>query len=177
MIEVHKQSKQEEFAKAYDDFSDAIFRYCLFQTSNREKALDLTADTFTKTWEYVREGKEVENLRAFLYKVAGNLIIDDRRRKKAQSLDAMMETGFDEATDTDERSLHEENFDGKVALEALGQLDKKYRSVLTLRYAEDMNIKEIAKILRESENNISVRIHRGLEKLKKILNEKENEKE
>ncbi len=172
MVDVNNQNLREDFAKAYEDFGDAIFRYCLYQTSNREKALDLTAECFTKTWEYLSKGeaKEVENLRAFLYRVANNLIIDDRRKKKSLSLDAITESGFDILSEQDEAESHENAFDGKMALDAVKNLDEKYRDVLMLRYVDDMTVSEIAKIVGESENNVSVRIHRGLEKLKSSIN-------
>ncbi len=173
MAEVNKQNLKEHFSKAYEDFSDAIFRYCLYQTSNREKALDLTQETFTKTWQYLNgeKAEEVENIRAFLYKVANHLVIDDRRKKKTSSLDAMEEAGFDVKSLEDEKVNHENEFEGKMAIEALKMLDEKYRDVLMLRYVDDMSVKEIAKITGESENNVSVRIHRALEKLKNILGE------
>ncbi|MCX6755038.1 MAG: RNA polymerase sigma factor [Candidatus Nomurabacteria bacterium] len=170
-MEAKNENLKESFSKAYDNFSDAIFRYCLYQTSNKEKALDLTADTFTKTWEYISSGKELDNIRAFLYRVANNLIIDDRRKKKSDSLDAMTEFGFDVKDENDENKGHENAFEGKIAMEAVAQLDEKYRDVLMLKYVDDMSIKEIAKILDETENNISVRMHRALEKLKNILGE------
>ena len=87
---------EQKFLKAYDEYSDAIFRHCYFRVSDREKAKDLTQDTFTKTWEYVLKNGEVTDLRAFLYKVANNLIIDTYRKKKEDSLDDMMEnSSFD----------------------------------------------------------------------------------
>ncbi len=166
------ENLKDEFAKAYDEYGDAIFRYCLYQTSNRELALDLTADTFTKTWEYLSRGKEVDNLRAFLYRVANNLVIDYRRKKKESSLENLQEQGFDIETE-DENKMHEDAFEGKLAMEAVQKLDENYRDVLMMRYVDDLSIKEIAKILDEKENNISVRIHRALEKLKNILGENE----
>ncbi|MCX6757274.1 MAG: sigma-70 family RNA polymerase sigma factor [Candidatus Nomurabacteria bacterium] len=174
-MEVKNDNLKEVFSKAYDDFGDAIFRYCKFQTSNHELALDLTADTFTKTWEYLSSGKEVDNLRAFLYRVANNLIIDYRRKKKSDSLDAITEAGFDIKDENDEKIMHENAFEGKMAMEAVQKLDENYRDVLIMRFVEDMSVKEISKILNEKENNISVRIHRALEKLKNLLSEnKEN---
>ena len=172
MADVDIQKLKKDFAQAYEDHSDAIFRFCVYQTSNREKALDLTADTFTKTWEYISAGKtkEMQNLRAFLYKVAKNLIIDDRRKKKAQSLESMMEAGFDVKDEHNENLVHENAFDSGRAMQVLQSLDEKYRDVLTLRYVNDMSVSEIAQIVGESENNVSVRISRGMEKLRTMLN-------
>ena len=41
---------QAKFVEIYDTYHDPIFRYCLFETSKREIALDLTSDTFMKAW-------------------------------------------------------------------------------------------------------------------------------
>ena len=168
MIEVN-QKTQEYFSSAYDTYSDAIFRYCHYQTSNREKALDITADTFTKTWEYISSGKKLDNIRAFLYRVANNLIIDDRRKKKSSSLDEITEKGFDVVAETNETEKHEQQFDGTLAMEVVMQLDEKYRDVLLYKFVEDMSIKEIMEITGESANNISVRINRALKMVKGIL--------
>lgn len=83
------------FLKAYDDYSQAIFRYCYFRVFDREQARDLVQETFMKTWEYLASGKEVQNLRAFLYKVANNMVIDLSRKKKSLSIEDLAEKGFD----------------------------------------------------------------------------------
>ena len=155
---------EQIFLDAHTNHSDAIFRYCFFQVSNREQALDLTQDTFVKTWEYMAKGGKVDNIKAFLYRIATNAIIDYRRKKKSTSLDSMMEDGYD--VGHDERENHEQISDGELIMKSLANIDEKYREVLSMRYIEDMSITEIAKATGESENNVSVRIHRGIEKLK-----------
>lgn len=173
MTEVKKDNLRDLFEKTYEELSDAIFRFCYFQTSNREKALDLTHDTFLKTWEYMssEKGEEVANVKAFLYKVARNLIIDGRRKKKSDSLDSLMENGFELTSDESEIIVKENEFEAKMAVEAVKDLDEKYRDVIIMRFVEDMTVKDIANVLDENENTVSVRIHRGIEKLKKILEE------
>jgi RNA polymerase sigma-70 factor (ECF subfamily) len=170
---------EQNFLKSYDEFGDAIFRYCLIQTSDRELARDLTQDTFTRVWEYLARPqtdaeenipKQIQNMKAFLYRVATNLIIDYRRKKKPTlSLETMMEEGFDVTGSRDQKEILETSFDSEKVVEALNKLDDKYRETLTLRYIEDLSLKEISQITGEGENNISVRIHRGLEKLKELL--------
>ena len=141
------------------------------QVKNRSKSKDITQDTFIKTWEYLSSGKEVENLRAFLYRVAKNLIIDDSRKKKSSSLEEMTEKGFDVKSDKDEIALHESHFEKQATLDLINRLKPKYRDVIVFRFVEDMSVKAIAEMLGESENNISVRIHRGLDKLRDIIEE------
>jgi len=164
--------ENKRFLKAYKQFSDDIFRYCLYKTRDRDLALDITQETFTKTWEYLVEGREIKNIRAFLYKVAYHLIVDGSRKKKSFSLDELSEQGVDFGEDKSANLINK--FDGEKILEILDKIDIKYREIVIMRYVEDFSIKEISKIINETENNVSVRIHRGLEKLKKILNDHEN---
>ena len=160
-----------EFQKDYEKHADAIFRYCYFQVSDREKAKDLTQDTFVKYWEYVATGKPVEHKKSFIYRIAANAVIDYRRKKKTLSLEKMTEKGFDLASDRNESEEKEISFESRQAVLSVAKLPEKYRDVLMLRYLDDLSIKEIAEIIGEKENNVSVRINRGLEKLKNILKE------
>jgi len=75
---------QQKFLEAYDTYNDDIFRFCIVKVRNRDIALDIAQDTFTKTWEYLSSGKEIDNMRAFLYQVARNAIIDWSRKKKSE---------------------------------------------------------------------------------------------
>ncbi len=168
-----KNSKKEEFKEAYNQYGDAIFRYCFYKTSNREKSLDLVQDTFAKTWEYLLKGKEIGNLKAFLYRTANNLIIDYFRKKKMVSLDELEEAGFDPGFDKRDQMFNQ--FDGEIAFKAVESIEPIYKDVIIMRYVEELTIKEIAKILNEKENNISVRLHRGMEKLRDILSDQEKQ--
>lgn len=156
---------EQEFLKAYDLYSDAIFRHCFFRVFDREVARDLVQETFMKTWEYLQKGHRIDNFRAFLYKVATNLIIDYSRKKKEISLDALKEQGFDPVVQSREKA---DIFDIDAALSAIRNLPDKYREVVTMRHVDDLSPAEIAQILGESENTISVRIHRGIKHIKQI---------
>lgn len=160
------EKEKNRFIDGYNEWSQDLFRYAFFKVSNREVALDLVQDTFTKSWEYIANGNDVDNLRAFLYKILKNLIIDFYRKKTSESLDNLIEDGFDVGYD------EKENLENKLLNENLwhkvNQLEDKYKEVILLRYMSEMSIPEISEIVKESENNVSVRIHRGLMKLKKI---------
>ena len=160
---------KEQYLKHYDEHSDALYRFFAFQTSNNAVASDLLQDTFMKTWEYIAAGKEIQNLRAFLYRVARNTLTDYRRKKKSHSLDAITDTGVDFADDTDileERSIQS---DVEYVFEKMYILDDHHKELITLRYVEEMSIKEIAEIFQERPNTISVKLHRATEKLKNHL--------
>ncbi len=153
-----------EFSKAYDEYKDAIFRHCYFHTFDRERAKDLLQETFVKTWEYIAAGNDVDNVRAFLYKVATNLVINAARKKKEQSLEALQEQGFDPAGD-DNPAARDHIAEDRV-IRLLGTIDEPYRSAVTLRFIEGLSPAEIADVTGESANSISVRINRGLKQLR-----------
>ena len=159
---------ENEFLRTYEEFSDPIFRYCLIRVRNRDEALDLSQEVFLKTWHYVADGNEVKNMRAFLYEVARNLIINAAAKRKTVSLDDMMEGGFEPAS-PDEQTMETTSL-FKDALAHIDRLDEKYREPLLLRYVDELPVQEIAALLDESENTISVRIHRALEQLKSSMN-------
>lgn len=160
---------EDQFLGWHDQFSDVIFRHCVFRLSDREKAKDATQETFIRLWNYVSEGKEVVNVRAFLYKIANNLIIDEYRRKETFSLDQMQEEqGFDVGFDV--RDEVETKDEYERALKVIEHLPDKYREALVMRHVDGLSVKDIARITGETENVISVRIHRAIEKLKALRN-------
>ncbi len=155
------------FLRAYDEHSDALFRQCMFKISDREKAKDILQDTFTKTWGYISKGNEVTNMKAFLYKTLNNLIIDEYRKKKESSLDDLHDEGFDPTSPTD--STAEERIDGAKAMKMIDELPEPYKTAVFLRYVNGLELREIAEITGDSENAVSVHVHRGIKKLKEIF--------
>lgn len=158
---------EEQFLKAFDDYADALFKHCFFRVSDRDTAKDIVQDTFTRAWDHVRDGKEVRDYRAFLYRIANNLVVDFYRKKKAISLEEIS----DKEKNTlfyDERKTREIEGDARRILSEIQKLPEEEQKVVTMRYVDELSSKEIAAILGESENVVSVRIHRGVKKLRAI---------
>lgn len=164
----HTNDTEEAFLKLYDECADGLFRHCYFRVSSREVAEELTQEAFLRVWSYLAEGKTVDKPKPFLYRVASNLIVDHYRAKKETSLDALAEDGFDPAGDTGSSVV--EYAAGQQVLGLLEKLEPQYREILTLRYVDGLSIGEIADIIGQTENVVSVRIHRGIEKLKILFN-------
>ncbi len=161
------ENMKQEFISAFDQHSDALFRQCFFKVHDRELAKDILQDTFLKAWKYVSEGKEVSNMKAFLYKILNNLIIDEYRKKKPQSLDVLEESGFE--PHANESSTIEDKIDGARALSLINKLPEPYKEPVFLKFVNGLEISEIADITGEAENTVSVHIHRGLSKLKQLF--------
>ena len=155
----------ELFTQAYEEYADAIFRHCYFHTFKREEAKEIMQETFLKTWEYIASGKEVKQVRPFLYRTATNLMINAGRKKKETSLDELQEQGFDPPAEQESWQKRDFADEAKV-LEALKAIDEDYRQAVMLRYIDDLSPAEIAEITGEPANTVSVRIHRGLKQLR-----------
>ncbi len=165
-------NSQEKLIEAYEQYGDAIFRHCYLRVFDRELAKDLVQEAFVRTWKYIMAGHHIDNMRAFLYRTARNLIIDESRKKKPVSLDLLQEKGV--VFRRESRNELMDSIDAKQIVELFSELDDIYREVMEMRYVEELAVKEIAEIVGESENTISVRIHRALQKVRDIVDQKKN---
>ncbi len=167
-------SHEERFLHAFEEYGDALFRHAMVRISDRERAIDLVHDTFTKVWSYVKNGHAVEQYRPFLYKVLNNLIIDEYRKQREQSLDALLaqegvtEGSFPDLVEDTTAALAA-TIDGKQAFDLVGTLPDVYREVLILRFVDGLGPKEISVLIEETENVVSVRLHRGLKILRDMI--------
>ncbi len=170
-MSVFGNRKEKLLLKAYDEFSDAIFRHAYYRTFDRHKARDIMQEAFTRTWQSLQENKKIENIRAFLYTVTNHLIIDDVRKKRPTAFSDMRnedeENNFDPAS-----TAHIElfmNTEAKHLLEAsLQALDEHHRQIIIMRFVDDMTPQEIAHVTGERENTVSVRLHRAIRKMREI---------
>jgi len=165
------ESHEERYLKAFEEYHEALFRHACIRISDREKAIDIVHDTFTKVWSYVHSGHTIDSYRSFLYKVLNNLIIDEYRKRKEASLDSLLETpgvdegSFPELSESTAEALAA-TMDGKKAFALLAELPEVYREVLIMRFVDELGPREISELIEESENVVSVRIHRALKLLR-----------
>ena len=168
--QVNKQMLKQKFDTLYERESDAVFRYCLFRVSDYDSALDLTQDVFMRFWDALARGKEILNDRAFIFMIARNLVIDLYRKKKSISLDSILEENEDQMFMASESPMGsiEMSSEARFVIDKINELEPIHQQVVYLRYVEDLKPKEIAEILQISPNAASVRIMRGMEKLRAI---------
>ncbi len=168
--------QNQAFLDAFEKHSDELLRHARMRLPDQERALDLVQDCFLRTWDFLVKGGEIRQYRPFLYRTLNNLIIDEYRKHKTQSLDAMLENeetfvAVEGALLRDETDLFEKaavQFESAEVLKLVAQLPENYRVVVIMRYIDGLLPAEIAECLNESENTISVRIHRGIRKLREL---------
>ncbi len=161
-----KKGDEHAFGELYDKYKDSIYRFVYFKVSNREKAHDLVNESFLKIYNYIREDKDIENFRAFLYKIARNSVIDFYRTRKDN-------ISLDDSPDIESDIDIEDDADRMVKVKRikkhLEKIKPKYREVVHLYYFEEFSFKEISKMIGESESNVRMRALRGIKSLKKLL--------
>lgn len=163
-----KKTAQQEtvLSNAHHDYERALNRYAFFKIHDNALGEDLVQITFMKTWIYLMKGGKIDVMKAFLYHVLNNLIVDEYRKHKTTSLDVLLEKGFEPKIDSAGRVTN--ILDGKAALLLIQRLPPTYQKVMRMRYVQELTLEEMALITGQSKNTIAVQAHRGLEKLKEL---------
>ena len=80
-----KIDPRNDFEALFHEFSDVIYRLCLYKTSNESVAHDLTQETFLRLWKSMSSDKNIEKPKQYIYQIARNLIVDYYKSKKSVS--------------------------------------------------------------------------------------------
>jgi RNA polymerase sigma-70 factor (ECF subfamily) len=165
-----KHDKRQQLEDAYHAHADELFRYCFVRIHDREKAKECVQEAFTKVWDALyTKNASIDNIRAYLYRTAHNIVINmATRTKTAESLDEMQEVTEYEPQD-EQTASPERQAEYKEAMRMVHTLPEEYAEPIIMRYINGMTTKEISEALGESESNVSVRIHRGIKKLQEQL--------
>lgn len=168
MTPKEKLNIQTLFNLAHHDFKKGLNARAYFKVSDHAISEDLVQDTFMKTWSYLVKGGKIDMMKAFLYHILNNLIIDQYRKRKNSSLDQLLESGFEPRETTTESSSESlfRALDGKASLLLIVKLPLAYRKVMRMKYVQDLSLAEMSLITGQSKNSLAVQLHRGLEKLK-----------
>jgi RNA polymerase sigma-70 factor (ECF subfamily) len=163
-----------QLRKIYSDIYDKnvakIYRFILFKVKSAEIAEDLTSEVFLRGWESFKEDRDkIENVQAFLYRVARNLLADHYRHESKAPLVSVDEASpiIDQGQDLEEQSFLWSDMERVKT--ALAEIHEEYREVIILYYLDELKASEIAQILDRSEVAVRVLIHRALTALKTEL--------
>jgi RNA polymerase sigma-70 factor, ECF subfamily len=163
-----RQADQVILGEIYELYSPEIFRYAWRLLGNEDVAEECVADTFSRFLKTIKNGSGPRNyLKAYLYRTAHNWIHDYWLKCK-DKIDLI---------DVDNQAIKELNLEDRVdnhediiiIRKAINQLTSDQQSVIVLKYIEEMDNFEIAKILDKPVGAIKALQHRGLNSLRRIL--------
>ncbi|MDO8667578.1 MAG: RNA polymerase sigma factor [bacterium] len=172
-----KQNDKNAFVRAYDLYVDQLYRFIYFKVGNREEAEDLCSAVFLKTWHYILKDnlKDYKTLKALLYKISRNLIIDHYRKTKGRETVSLDDENGIKVADEKQSPHYDMEFkaDLLVLESKLPELKDEYREIIILRFINELSIKEIAEVLDKSRGNVRILIYRSLNALKGLLSQDE----
>ena len=166
-----RHGDQAAYATIYDRYVDALFRYISWRVRSTEQAEDLTSELFLKVWQYLTDGDKakVQNIRAFLYQSARNLIADHYRTMQEE---LPLDEAINVTLDKQPRHLSvEQRLTLSEVEQGLAKLKGEWQEIIILAHVEGMKPGEIAPIIGKSAATTRVMLHRALQELKKILNQ------
>jgi RNA polymerase sigma-70 factor (ECF subfamily) len=154
-----------------EKYQHRLFRYLLSLTGNRAMAEDLFQETWIHVLERGHQYRPQWKFEVWLFTIARHLVIDLARRKKSDSLDALMdsEEGIGFQPSASDPSPYEQVLAGEESSRVTRVLDRMpavYREVLMLRFQEEMGLEEMAAIAKVPLSTIKSRLYRGLDALR-----------
>jgi RNA polymerase sigma-70 factor (ECF subfamily) len=156
----------ETFQQAYEMYKKVLSSHAYYKVNDHMISEDLVQETYLKTWAYLVKGGKIEKMKAFLYHVLNNLIVDQYRKHKESSLDFLLEKGFE--PDFDNTEAVNNTLDGRNAFNLIEKLPESYREVMKMKYVQDLSLEEMSELTGKSRNTLAVRLHRGTQKLKAL---------
>ena len=138
------------------DHKEALYRLAYRYTKQEQDALDVVQESIYKALASLDQLKEPQYVKTWIYRIVVNTALDYLRKNKKYIYDenVVLEEGYyDQYEDIDLKA-------------ALDRLEEPYHTIVVLRYFEDLQINEIAKVLSQNENTIKTRLYAALKKLK-----------
>jgi RNA polymerase sigma-70 factor (ECF subfamily) len=160
---------ESAFVETYELFAPKIYRHALFRTSSPQTAEDIMSETFVRAWETVRNrAGEIRHLKAFIYRVADNLIIDHYRKNARAAVSISDELEQTLASPGDPHEQLDRVLAGDLMKAQLDRLRPETRDLLVMRYVDDLPIEHIAERVGKKKNAIYVALHRAVKELQQL---------
>ena len=168
LLQRARRLEESALSAIFDAYYQPLYRYVCRHIGAGPAAEDLTAEVFRNFLEQLRIRRGPTTfLRAWLYRVAHNLIVDELRRTRTRELEVLDETRH--AHDPEVGELVQHSITQQTVLSALGRLTDKQRTVLVLKYLEGLETDEIAQSLNMSIVTVKALQHRGMQALRRNL--------
>ena len=157
------------YSDIYDKYVDKIYRFIVLKVKSSEIAEDLCSEVFLRGWQAFKGKKsKIENIQAFLYQIARNLLADHYREiGRTQLVSVEYAPITDPRQDLEEKALVQSDLEQVKA--GLADIKEDYREVIIWYYLDELRVPEIAKMVGKSEEAVRVLIHRALKALKNEL--------
>ena len=167
---VHRaqQGDKEAFAQLYENHFDKIYRYVALRIGNKTEAEDVTQQAFLNALRSISSFKwKGTPFSAWLFRIAHNLVVDYLRKGKKQTTTPLDESLVD--SDSNPQREAEYRLDIEQLVSATKQLTAAQREVISLRFAGELSVAEVAKVMGKSQGAVKALQHSAIVALRKVL--------
>ncbi len=153
----------------FENHQREILTYLYRLLRDHEAARDLAQETFLRVFRARGQLGQIENPRAWLYRIATNLALTNLKRRQRWTW--LPWSGTDESRARAE--THDQAYTTSAVEEALTKLPAHYRAPLLLYEHYGLNVAELAQVLNLSESAVKLRLFRAREMFRAVYGEKE----
>ncbi|MBT4126486.1 MAG: sigma-70 family RNA polymerase sigma factor [Chloroflexi bacterium] len=169
-VRLCQQGNRNEFNSIVDLFDRRLYGTALLITGDPGHAEDATQETFVRAWTRIKSLSDPSKLQAWLMRILFNYLKDQKRKKYVPQvgMEAAMSVE-DQTGGADRRTLNRES--SAEIFSVMSTLPEDQRTVLALRYYEELSLDEIVEVTGWRLGTVKSRIFRGLRNSKKRLEE------
>jgi RNA polymerase sigma-70 factor (ECF subfamily) len=174
LLRLARRGEPDAFAAFYEQYQPAIYTYVFYRVESATVAEDLTAEVFVRMVEKIQTFTEQGRpIAAWLYTIAGNLVIDHYRRERRATWVQLQEDDGIEVSKIKPDELVEASLDQGKLVGALQHLTEEQYQVILLKFVEQRTNAEVGAILGKSEGAIKSLQHRAIDALRRIMQAEE----
>lgn len=162
LVEKAIRGNDEAFLEIMNEYKVDLYRTALAFLKNEGEALEAVQEVTFRAYKNIRKLRNAQYIKTWLFRIMINYCNDQLKNKKRHIIDdGVIQT-----------LAVSETFNELELKDAMLKLDERSRELLTLKYFNDMKIKEIADAMQCPEGTIKTWLHKALKQLRDILEEK-----
>ena len=168
LIRRAQQRDQEAFTQLYEQHFDRIYRYVALRIGDKIEAEDMTQQVFINALRSISSFKwKGIPFSAWLFRIAHNQVVDYLRKKAKRATIPLDESQA--SSDINPQLMAEHRLDIERLLSATKHLTEAQREVVSLRFAGELSIAQVAKVMGKSEGAVKALQHSAIVALRKTL--------
>ena len=158
-------SSEKEFAQVVREHKTTIYTVCYMFSKDKDEVNDLFQEVLIALWRGFEKFRGECNIRSWIYRVSLNTCISAERKKRHRADSVRLDMSINLFSDTDDESRQ-----AQMLRERIGRLGVFDRAIILL-WLENLSYEEIGAIVGITAKNVSVRLVRIREQLKKMSND------
>jgi len=170
---VRRAQKRDEpaFTQLYEEHFDKIYRYVALRIGNKAEAEDITQQVFLNALQSISSFKwRGRPFSAWLFRIAHNQVVDYLRKKTKQATVPMDKVEV--TSGSDPQQTVEQKLDIEQLLSAIKYLTEAQREVISLRFAGELPVAQVASIMGKSQGAVKALQHSAIIALRRALAQK-----